>query len=93
MSVFVSLGCLTRYDFFLVLSICLEISRCHYFLSLSSTPLCKYTTFSLSILQLRASRCNSTMYGNLHKHTTEEKGLCEIVISSLPGMSEIGFFS
>ena len=38
--------------FLLVPYICLRISRVRFFL-LSSTPLCKCTTFSLSILQLR----------------------------------------
>ena len=37
---------------FLDLPICLQISRFHFFL-LWGTPLCKCTTFSLSILQLR----------------------------------------
>ena len=39
--------------FFLVPSICLQVSRCHCILPLSSIPLCKCTTLSLSILWLR----------------------------------------
>ena len=38
---------------FLVPSIRMQISRCHCFLIFSSTPLCKCTTFSFSILWLR----------------------------------------
>ena len=44
--IFLSLGYLTQYVFFLDPSICLQISRCHYFVLLRSTPLCKCTTFS-----------------------------------------------
>ena len=51
--VFLGLGYLIQYVFFLDPSIFLQISRRHFFLTLSSNALCKCNTLSLSTLQLR----------------------------------------
>ena len=41
--------------FFLVPTVCMQISRSHCFLLLSSIPLSRYTTFSLSIIRSRSN--------------------------------------
>ena len=54
---------LTHSGWFLLFpSICLWISRFHCFFLLSSTPLYKYTTFSLSLLQLRGIKVASRFW-------------------------------